>query len=317
MKALCTDGRIESLAIRDLPLPEPGRGEVRVRVRASALNPADQKVLSGQLVGNILHGKQRPVVTGWDVAGTVDAKGPEADLAIGDEVFGFLDYGRRTKRGAFAEAVVIRAASLAKRPASLTPAQAAALATGGVTALQMLRDKCDVKRGQRVLVVGAAGGVGSLAVSIAAKLGATVTAVCSAGAADFVRTLGATAVVERGKEDSLRYVERFQAILDTASASSFGKMQHLLAPGGTYIPTLPGPGLLLSMALARVNGKRAAFLTATSRRADLEELAALAAAGMKVPIDSTFPVRDVGAALARLAKGGMKGRVVIAVEDGF
>ena len=317
MKAFCTDGGIEALAIRDLPLPEPGQGEVRVRVRASALNPADHKVLSGQFVGNFLHGTQRPIVTGWDVAGTVDAAGPGADLAVGDEVFGFLEYGKRTKRGAFAEAVVTSSASLARRPPQLSPAQACALATGGVTALQMLRDKADVKRGDRVLVVGASGGVGSLAVAIGAKLGASITGICGAGAADFVRSLGASAIVVRGQEEPLRYAERFQAILDTASVHSFFKMQHLLALGGTYVATLPGPGLFLSMALAPLNRKRASFVTVTPRRADLEELASLAAEGMQVPIDSTFPVRDLTGALARLNKGMMRGRVVISVQDGF
>src|SRR4051812_12373290 len=107
MKALCTDSGIASLGVRELPQPEPGNGEVRVRVKTSALNPADQKVLGGELTGNFLHGKKRPLVTGWDVAGTVEAIGPGADLAIGDEVFGFLAYGRSTKRGAFAEQVVL------------------------------------------------------------------------------------------------------------------------------------------------------------------------------------------------------------------
>src|SRR3954468_16768081 len=99
MKALCTDSGIAGLAVRELPQPEPGKGEVRVRVKASALNPADQKVLGGELTGNFLHGKKRPLVTGWDLAGTVDAAGPGADLAVGDEVFGFLAYARGTKQG--------------------------------------------------------------------------------------------------------------------------------------------------------------------------------------------------------------------------
>lgn len=163
MKALGTDAGIEALAIRDLPLPEPGPGEVRVHVRASALNPADQKVLGGQFLGNVLHGKERPIVTGWDLAGTVEALGSGADLAVGDEVFGCLAYARTTKRGAFAEAVVAPTSSLARRPSALSPGDACALATAGLTALQAIRDIGRVKPGQRVLVVGASGGVGSLA----------------------------------------------------------------------------------------------------------------------------------------------------------
>src|SRR5512135_102517 len=177
MKALATDRGIDGLTVRDLPVTEPGKGEVRLRVHASALNPADQKVLGGEFLGNVLHAKQRPLVTGWDVAGTVEAVGPGADLAIGDEVFGYLLYARKTRRGAFAEQVVVPAFALAKRPASLSPGNAAALATSGATALQVLRDIAGVKPGQRVLVIGASGGVGCFAVQVAVKLGATVTAI--------------------------------------------------------------------------------------------------------------------------------------------
>jgi len=317
MKALCTDSGIDALAVRDLPLPEPGPGEVRVRVRSSALNPADQKVLGGEFLGNVLHGKARPIVTGWDLAGTVDAAGPGADLAVGDEVWGCLAYARSTKRGAFAEEAVAPSATLAKRPDALSAGAACALATAGLTALQAIRDIGRVKAGQRLLVVGASGGVGSLAVGIGTKLGAAVTGICGAGAADFVRSLGATSVVLRGEADPLADPRRYDVILDAAAAHSFGAMRHLLQPGGAYVTTLPGPGVMLSRALAPLFGKRAAFVLVTSKRADLEQLAAWAADGLKVPVDSTFPVRDVGKALARLAKGGMKGRVVIDVAGGF
>jgi len=317
MKALCTDAGIEALAVRELPTPEPGPGEVRVRVKTSALNPADQKVLGGEFAGNVLHGKQRPLVSGWDLAGTVDAVGPGADLAVGDEVFGFLAYGRKTKRGAFAEQVVIPASSLARRPATLAPGDACALATAGLTALQSLRDIGGAKPGSRVLVIGASGGVGCLAVGVGAKLGANVTGFCSAGAADFVRSLGASAILVRGKDDPLGDATRYDVILDAAVAYSFGSMRHLLAPGGVYVSTLPGPLLLLQMPLARILGKRAAFLTVASKRPDLELVAKWAGEGMKIPIDSAYPVRDVAKALARLKAGGMKGRVVINVEGGF
>jgi NADPH:quinone reductase-like Zn-dependent oxidoreductase len=317
MKALSTARGVAGLEVTDLPLPEPGAGEVRVRVRASALNPADQKVLGGEFVGNILHAKQRPLVAGYDLAGTVEAAGPGADLAIGDEVFGFIAYGRATRRGAFAEAAVAPAASLARRPAALSPGDACALATAGATALQALRDVARLKEGQRVLVVGASGGVGSLAVGVARKLGAEVTGLCSASAAEFVRSLGATAVLVRGQDDPFRDGPGYDVVFDPACAYSFGAARPALRPGGAYVPTLPSPGLFLAMGMAPLLGRRVGFLTVRSRRADLEQLAAWAADGLKVPIDSTFAVRDLGKALARLARGGMKGRVVIEVEGGF
>lgn len=317
MKALATDSGIEGLSVREMPVPEPRAGEVRLRVRASALNPADQKVLGGEFAGNLLHGKQRPLVTGFDVAGVVDGVGAGVDLALGDEVFGFLAYARSTRRGAFAEQVVAPAASLARRPSSLSAGDACALATAGVTALQTLRDIGNVKPGSRVLVVGASGGVGSLTVGVAVKLGASVTAICGANAVDFVRSLGASTILVRGKDDPLRDPQRYDVIFDAAVAWSYFALRHLLARGGVYVSTLPGPGLFLAIPMARLSGKRASFIVVKPRRADLDLLASWASSGLVIPVDSTFPVRDVGKALARLAQGGMKGRVVISVEGGF
>ncbi len=168
-----------------------------------------------------------------------------------------------------------------------------------------------------MLVVGASGGVGSLAVAVGAKLGAEVTGIASRKAADFVRSLGASSVLVRGEVDPLADTRRYHVILDAAAAHSFGSMRHLLEKGGVYIATLPSPGLLLAKALAPLFGKRAAFISIQSTRACLEQLAAWALEGMKVPIDSRFPVRDVALGLARLAKAGILGRVVIDVEDGF
>lgn len=318
MKALCTTSGVAGLTIQDLPLPEPGPGEVRVRVRASAINPADEKVLSGGLVGMILHGAAKPVVVGYDVAGTVDAVGAGCDLAVGDEVFGFLPYGRSTKRGAYAEATVVPVSALVRRPPTLSPTDACALATAGVTALQMLRDLGGLKSGQKVLVIGASGGVGSLAVGIATRLGGEVTAICSAGAMELVRGLGAKHLIDRAKGDPLSEGGPYDVIVDAASAYSWSATRHRLAPGGTYVATLPGPAVFAGMALARLAGQRCAFVSVVPRRADFELLASWVADGtLRLAIDSTFPVRDVRAAIERVGRGGMKGRVVIEVEGGF
>lgn len=316
MKALCSDTGVANLEVRDLPLPEPGPGEVRVDVHASAVNPADLKVLDGELLGNILHGKARPLVVGWDVSGVVLAVGAGADYAVGDAVFGFLSYARSTKRGAYAESVVVPAANLARRPAHLSDVQAAALATAGVTALQAMRDVGGLTKGQRVLIIGASGGVGALAVGIAVRLGAKVTAVCSASAAELVRGLGATRTVERGQLDALQGT-RFHVIFDAAAAHSWMALRGMLEPGGAYVSTLPGPGLFLSMPLAWASGTRVGAVMVAATRADLELLARWVGEGLPVPIDSTFPVRDLRLAIERMRKGGMRGRVVVQVEGGF
>lgn len=318
MKALCSDSGVAGLSVRELPSVEPGPGEVRVHVRASAINPADEKVLRGDLAGKILHGNVTPLVLGYDVAGTVEAVGPGADFAVGDEVFGFLPYGRSTKRGAFAESAVVPATALARRPAALSPVDACALATAGVTALQMLRDIGGLQAGQRVLVIGASGGVGSLAVGVAARLGAEVTAICGAGAIELVRGLGAARVLDRANGDPLAEGGPYHVIVDAAAAYTWSSTRHRLAPGGTYVSTLPGPAVFLGMGLARLAGQRCAFVSVVPRRADLDLLAGWAVDGaLEIPIDATFPIRDGRAAIERVARGGMKGRVVIEVDGGF
>lgn len=318
MKALCSTSGMSGLHVQDLPDPTAPRGGVTVRMHASAVNPADEKVLSGSLVGNILHGQQAPVVVGYDVAGTVESVGVGVtDLAVGDEVFGFMAYTRSTVRGAYAERVALPATELAKRHADLAPATAAALATAGVTALQALRDCGGLKPGQRVLVIGASGGVGSLAVGVGLRLGAEVTGVCSAAAMDFVRGLGATHVKDRSAADVLGGDARYDVVFDAAAAHSWFSARQVLAPGGTYISTLPGPAVLAGIAAAPLFGQRARFVTVAPSRSDLQLLASWVSLGMQVPVDSTFAVRDLPAALARMARGGMKGRVVVDVEGGF
>lgn len=316
MKTICSDTGISGLHAQDLPEPVAGPGRVVVRMRASAVNPADEKVLSGSLVGSILHGKQSPVVVGYDVAGTVESVGAGVtELSVGDEVFGHLPYGRGTLRGTYAERVEVAACDLARSPAKLTPSTAAAIGTAGMTALQAMRDTGGLKAGQRVLIIGASGGVGSLAVGIAVRLGAEVTAVCSASAMDFVRALGATHV--RDRASALGGDTRFHVVFDAASAHSWFSTRHLLEPGGTYVATLPGAAAMAGIAVAPLFGQRARFFTLAARRSDLDLLASWALDGMPVPIDSTFPVRDLAAALARMGRGGMKGRVVIEVDGGF
>lgn len=318
MKALCSTTDLAGLTVEDRPTPEPGPSEVRVRVAASAVNPADWKVLDGSMTGRFLHGKERPLIVGYDVAGTVEAAGPGADLVPGDEVYGFLPYDRSTPRGAFAECIVIGARCLAKRPADLSPAAAAALATSGATALQAFRDLARLKEGGSVLIVGAAGGVGSLAVGVAVAMGARVTAICGSSVADFVGELGAAEIVDRAGASPLRKLGQFDVILDAAAAHSWFEARGALRPGGAYVSTLPSAGTVLGAGLAALEGKRCGMVIVKPIRKDLEQLATWAIEGrVKVPIDSTFAVRDGRAAIERLQRGGMRGRVVVEVRGGW
>jgi NADPH:quinone reductase-like Zn-dependent oxidoreductase len=220
MKAMATEkAGLESLKVHELPDPEAAAGEVRVRVRHAAINPADAKVLQGELVGRILHGKQSPVVVGYDYCGVIDQVGPgTSGWKVGDLVCGFLPYSRSTRRGCFAERVVVRGEHCAQVPEGLDPRVAAALPTGGVTAIQCLRDIGRLQAGGSVLIVGAAGGVGCFAVGTAHRLGAKVTAVCSTPAIELVRSLGADEVIDRSTEDPLARKASYDVILDAAAA---------------------------------------------------------------------------------------------------
>ncbi len=180
-------GPLEQLKLSEFPLPQPEAGEVRVRVAASALNPADFKVVLGTM--KFLHARNFPMVVGYDFSGRVEALGPGVEgVNRGDDVFGFLPYAMANRRGAFAEQLVARADQLALKPAGVSHLQAAAAATAGISALQSLRDLGRLPASDsRVLITGVSGGVGSLAVGIARRLGASVTALGTGKGLDLAR----------------------------------------------------------------------------------------------------------------------------------
>ncbi len=309
------DGRFVEI---ELPTPAPGPDEVRIRVAASSINPADEKVLRGDFVARFLHGRAEPLVVGYDVAGEVDALGSDvSDLSMGDAVFGHLAYTKETARGAFAEYVVLPARRIAVKPEGISDEVAAAAATVGLTALQSLRDEGRLREGGRALIIGAGGGVGSVAVGVAKRLGAEVTGVCSTKDVERVETLGADEVIDRKKTDLFATKNRFDVVFDTPAVHSYGKCSALLERGGTYVTTLPGLGLFLGMALAPLASKRCRFIAVSSKRADLELLGGWLSDEMDVPIDSTHPVRDLETAVARQADRARAGKVVIDVANGW
>ncbi|HSD87025.1 MAG TPA: NAD(P)-dependent alcohol dehydrogenase [Kofleriaceae bacterium] len=314
-------GAFDKLQPVEVEVPAPASGQIIVRVVAAAVNPADNKVLRGELAGRVLHAFTRPLVTGYDFSGVVEACGPDVDdLKPGDEVFGFLPYSSRTRGGAFAERLVANRAAVARKPAAITHEIAAAAATPGITALQAMRDKGRLRAGGRLLVIGAAGGVGSLAVAVArAWLGTDVhiAAICSTYAVDFVRGLGADDVIDRKVTDPRTVPGPFDVIFDTSAAYGYREMRHQLAPGGAYVTTLPTLGWLGGKVLAAASRKRCHMFIVTPRADDFEKLAAFIAAGMPVPIDTRYPVRELGKALDQLARGQVRGRIAIDVAAGW
>jgi NADPH:quinone reductase-like Zn-dependent oxidoreductase len=302
----------------DVDAPVPGRGELRVHVAWSAVNPADLKVSRGEMLSRLLHARVSPLVVGYDFSGWVERSGEGVDnFKAGDEVFGFLPYAGSTRQGAFAELVTVGQGAVGRKPAGVSHEHAAAAATAGATALQSLRDLGRARDGSRVLVVGAAGGVGSLAVGVAKRLGARVVAVCSTHAVDFVRELGADEVVDRRKQDPLAVPGPFDVVFDAAAAYGYFAWRPKLAPAGAYVTTLPSPGVFVGKIAAAFTARRSEFVVVKAIPKDLERVASWISDGMRVPIDSRFPVRELPSALSRLAKGSVLGRISVQVEGGF
>jgi NADPH:quinone reductase-like Zn-dependent oxidoreductase len=318
MKAMAapTYGPLEGLAQIDVPLPIPGHGEVRVRVVASALNPADYKVLLGTL--KFLHARNRPLVVGYDFSGTIDAVGPSvSNVSLGDDVFGFLPYGPGNRRGAFAESLIAKADEIAVKPARVSHDTAAAAATTGLTAIQAMRDlgRLPAERGQ-VLVTGVSGGVGSISVGVAKKLKASVTAVGSGSGLDLARRLGATEVWDRTQQPLPGNVrEQFDVVFDASAAYRWRQWRGALKPGGAFVTTLPSLHFAVDKLRSLFTGTRVHFVNVKSRPADLRLLASWLEEGLEVPVASSIPVREVAKGLLRLQNAG--GRVAVRVLDGF
>ncbi len=308
-------GAFDKLGPVTVEPPAPADGQVEVRVHASAVNPADLKVLRGEFAGRVLHARTKPLVSGYDFSGVVERDA--GDLHAGDEVYGFLAYSSKNRQGAFGERVIAERAAIARKPAGVSHETAAAAATPGLTALQALRDLGHLGKDGRALVLGAAGGVGSLAVGIARELGARVTGVCSTYAVDLVRELGAAEVVDRRARDPRSLEGPFDVVFDAAAAYSYASMRRMLTPRGVYVTTLPSPAWFGGKLMTLVSRRRCHVLVVKSVAADLEQLAAWIAAGMRVPIDSRFAVRDLAQGLARLDAGEVRGRIAIDVAGGW
>jgi NADPH:quinone reductase-like Zn-dependent oxidoreductase len=305
------------LALEDLPQPEPGPGEVLVRVRAASLFAGDVHVVRGTpFFVRFATGLRRPrnPIPGIDLAGVVEGTGPGVtDLRAGDEVFGFA-------AGSLAELVCVPADHLVRRPTNLTLGQAAAVPEAGVTALQGLRDHGRVRAGQRVLVIGASGGVGTFAVQIAKALGAEVTGVCGAANLELVRSLGADHVIDHTRTDASATGERYDVVLQLAGTASPRRLRRALVPGGTLV-LCNGQGrmagvdrILAAVLLDPFVRERLVVFVTKENGADLATLAAMIESGQVRPvIDRTYPLAEAADALRYLEAGHARGKVVIAV----
>ena len=297
---------------------------ILVRVRAVSINPYDLHFLYGDpyvarpMLGIGIRRPRKPTTLGSDVAGTVEAVGGGVSgFAPGDEVFGLAGLG------AMAEFVAVSPRSLAHKPPSLSFEEAASLPMAGVTALQALRDVGKLQPGQRVLINGAAGGVGSMAVQLAKALGAAeVTGVCSATNAERVRSLGADRTIDYATDDFTRLADRYDLVLDTIGNHSTRALARVVKPEGVLVLVGGGGGRWLGPIGQIIGSKlvgpfvkpRVATMVAVGRAADLEFIAGLVEAGKVRPnVDRTYPFAKAAAALAYLETRHARGKVVITV----
>ena len=314
-------GSPDVLQFTEVAKPTPKADEVLIRVLAASVNPLDWHFMRGTpYLVRIMAGLRKPKVTrlGVDVAGQVEAVGENlTQFQPGDEVFGGC-------KGAFAEYVCASERSLVLKPANVTFEQAAAVNVAAISALQGLRDKGQIQRGQKVLINGAAGGVGTFAVQIAKAFGADVTGVCSTRNVDMVRSIGADQVVDYTQEDFTKSGQRYDLILDMIGNHSFSDLRGALTPKGTLVLVGgpdegrwlgPLPGLLKTVVLSRcVSQKLLPFLAHLSKD-DLIVMRELLESGKVAPvIDRSYPLSDVPEAIRYLEEGHARGKVVIAME---
>jgi len=315
-------GAPEVLHLTEVEQPTPKDDEVLIKVVAAALNAADWHLLRGDpflfRMESGLSKPKRPIL-GADVAGRVEAVGKNVtQFKRGDAVYGDLS---GSGLGGFAEFVCAPVGVLALKPASISFEQAAAVPMAAVTALQGLRDKGGIQRGQKVLINGASGGVGTFAVQIAKSFGAEVTAVCSTSKVDMIRALGADHVIDYTKVDFTRNGQCYDLILAANGYRTLSDYKRALAPNGTYVMTGGSmdqifQALLLGSFHAMGTRKKFTNLSAKPKAADLLFMNGLLEAGTVVPvIDRQVPLAQLADALRYLEEGHAKGKIVIKVAD--
>jgi NADPH:quinone reductase-like Zn-dependent oxidoreductase len=325
MKAIVScDYGLENLQLRDLEKPPPADNEVLVRVRAASVNPVDGHLIRGAWPMRPMTGMRKPNNTrfGTDFAGLVEAIGKNVtEFKPGDEVFG-------AKNGAVAEYVCVRAdKAIVLKPANVTFEQAGSVAVAGITALQGLRDKGHIQAGQKVLINGASGGVGTFAVQIAKVFGAEVIAVCSTRNVDLVKSIGADHVIDYTKEDFTKTDQHYDMIYDLVGNHSFSERRQILTPNGICVLAGIGGAGFHPESWGRILGNfktafqsnftSQKFVTYIARltKDDLTVLRDLMQSGKVAPvIDRTYKISETQAAVRHMEEGHARGKVVIVLE---
>lgn len=314
MKAIVYDryGAPDVLELRELAPPVAAAGEVLVRVRAAALNPKDSLIRKGKF--KAASGPKFPKLLGYDVAGVVEALGAGVtQLKVGDEVFGMRN---GFTGGTVAELVTLKESELCLKPARLTFDEAAALPLTSLTALQALRDLGGVGPGARVLIHGASGGVGVVAVQLAKALGATVTTTCSDKNLEFVRSLGADETLDYTKTTGLEAGRNWSCVFDVFGNRRFSAAKASLAARGVYVSTVPSVRSVFDDLRTRwLPFKKSRLVVVKSNTKDLEVLRGFVERGLLKPIiDRVVPLAETAAGQAHIETKRARGKVVISIS---
>jgi NADPH:quinone reductase-like Zn-dependent oxidoreductase len=315
-------GSTDVLKLENIPKPVPAEDRVLVKVHAASVNPLDWHYMQGKpyiVRSSSGLGAPKSILMGADFAGTIEAVGKNVKrFKPGDEVFGDRD-------GAFGEYVSVREnGGIALKPTNMSMEQAAAVPIAGVTALQALRDKGMVRAGQKVLINGASGGVGTFAVQIAKSYGADVTGVCSTKNVEMVQSIGADHVIDYTRADFTTGAVRYDLIIDNVGNHSLGELRRVLSPKGALV-VVGGPsdnawlgpiaGLVKMSVVSLFVSQKQTFMLANANKDDLEVLRDLMQNGKLTPvIDRRYKLSETPAAIAYLEQGHARGKVVIDVD---
>lgn len=323
MKAIvCTKyGPPEVLRLKEMEKPTPKDNEVLIRVYAALVTPADCAFRKGEpFISRFFSGFQKPkFIPGDEIAGEIEAAGKEVKVfKKGDLVFGSsgLTFGAHAEYKCLPEGE-----ALALKPANLSYGEAAAVCYAGLTALPFLRDRANIQSGQKILINGASGAIGTFAIQLARYYGAEVTGVCSTVNVELVKSLGADKVIDYTREDFTKTGQTYDIIFDVVAKSSFSRCKNSLKQNGIYLTTYPSPGVMLQMLWTSKFSQKKAIFTATGLRSpgekarDLLFLKELAEAGkIKTVIDKSYPLEDIARAHSYVEKGHKRGNVIITLD---
>ena len=317
MKAVVYEkyGSPDILEIREVDKPSVSDDEILVKVNAASIQQTDINFRKGTpFLARVLAGLFKPnnPILGCDYSGIVEAVGKDVkEYKIGDEVFGMLE--QRT--GTHAEIISVSMKEISEKPKNLNFVEAASVGVAGTIALQCLRDHGEIQQGQKVLINGASGGIGTFAVQIAKSYNTKVTGVCSTTNIEMVKSIGADHVIDYTKDDFTKKIDEYDIIFDAVRKSTFKDCKEALTSKGIYVTTEFGPSIMLQMRLnSNPNGKRMIGMLLKTDPADLEYIRGLIEAGMIKPvIDRTYPLEKIAEAHQYVERGHAKGKVIVKI----